>query len=69
VVACSFIVLRGVCIAVVCVIFGPFSPSTCFGGMVVHFAVCAFVLGASVSLSASWSATLSAMTTAALSTR
>jgi len=57
VVASSFVVPGGVCIAVVCVVFRAFSLSACFGGMIVHFAVCAFVLLASVSSSASPSAT------------
>jgi hypothetical protein len=71
VVACSLVVLGGACIAVVCVVFSAFSPSTCCGVMVGHFAVCAFVYTASVSSAGSSSATLSttmfAMTAATMS--
>jgi len=63
----SFIILGGVCISGVCVVFSTFSPSACFGDMVVHFAVSAFVLLASVSSSTSSSATLSATTVSAIS--
>ena len=67
-VASSFVVPGGVCITVVCVVFSAFSPSTSFGGMVVHFAVCAYVLVASVSSSTSASATLPAIAAATATT-
>ena len=57
VIACSLVVPGGVCVAVV--VFSAFSLSACFGGMIVHFAVCAFVLLASVSSSAPSSVTSS----------
>jgi len=57
--ALSQILLGSVYIASVCVVFSPFSPSTCFHGMVVHFAVFALVLLVYMSSSASMSATLS----------
>jgi len=51
VVACLFMVLGVIYIAVVCVVVSGYSPSTCFRGMVTHFAACAFVLLTSVLLS------------------
>jgi len=70
VVASTFVVPGGVCTAGVstagvCDVFSVVSLSACFGGMIVHFAVCAFVLLASVSSSTSASATSS--TTATIS--
>ena len=47
----------GVCTAGVCVVFSVLSLSACFGGMIVHFAACAFVLLASFSSSTSTYAT------------
>jgi len=66
VIVCSLVIPGGVCIAIV--IFSAFSLSPCFGGMIVHFTVCAIVLLASVSSFASSSATLSAMATATATT-
>jgi hypothetical protein len=51
VVARSLVVSRGVCITSVYVVFRVLSLSACFGGMIVHFAVCTFVHLASVSSS------------------
>ena len=62
VVACPLVITGGVCIA-----FSVLSLSTCFGGMIIHFAVCAFVLLASVSWSTTSSATSSAMAMAMIS--
>jgi len=57
VVASSFVVPGGVCIAVVGVIFKAFSLSACCIGLIVHFAVSAFVHLESISSSASLSTT------------
>ena len=62
VVAYLLVVPGGVCIAV-----SMLSLSTCFGGMIVHFEVCAFVLRASVSSSTCSSATSSAPVEATIS--
>lgn len=69
VVASSFIIRQGVCIASVGDAFSVLSLSACFGGMIVHFAVCAFALLASVSLSTSESATYYNTATAMISAR
>jgi len=63
VVGSMFVVPGGDCTASVCVVFSVLSLSACFGGMIVHFAVCAFVLLASVSSSTSVLATMSATAT------
>jgi len=60
-VVCPLVVPGGVFIA-----FSVLSLSTCFGGVIVHFAVCAFVLLVSIPASTSWSATSSAMATATI---
>jgi hypothetical protein len=57
VVASTFVVPGGVCIAGFCVAFSMLSLAACFGGMIVYFAVCAFVLLAFVSSSTFSSAT------------
>ena len=62
-VASSFVVPGGVCIAGVYDVFSVLSLSVCFGGIIVHCAVCAFVLLVSVSSSTSASATTSATAT------
>jgi hypothetical protein len=56
VVACSFVVC--VCIAGCCVVFSMLFLSAHFGGMIVDFAVCAFVLLKSISSSATATATV-----------
>jgi len=62
-----FVVLGAVFIAVDSEVFSACSPSACFGGMVVHFGVCAAVLPVSVSSSSSSSATSSATATGIIS--
>ena len=58
VIACSLVIPGGACIAVD--VFSASSLFACFGGMIVHFAVCALVLLASVATSAILSATAAA---------
>jgi hypothetical protein len=58
VVACSLAISGGIYIA-----FNMLAFSACFGGMIVHFAVCAFELLASHSVSTSTSVTLSTTAT------
>jgi len=64
VVASVSVVPGGVCIAGVSVVFSVLFLSACFSCMIVHFAVCAFVLLVSVCSSPSTSATRSATATA-----
>jgi hypothetical protein len=68
VVACSLIVLGGVSIAVACFGFSVFSPCACFGGIVVHCAVTAFVHLMSISLSSCSFGTLAAILSARTAT-
>jgi hypothetical protein len=56
-----FVVPAGVCITGVCDILTVLSVSAWFGGRIIHFAVCVFVLQASVSSSTFMSTTLSTM--------
>ena len=60
----AFLVLGGVCIAVLCVVFSMLSASACFGALFVYFAVCAFALLALISSFASSLPTISNTTAA-----
>jgi len=68
VVPCAFVLPGGVCIAGDCDVFSLLARSTCFSGMIVQFALCAFVLLPSVSPCNPASATFSARVTDTIST-